>query len=251
MSLIIALRAEVLKTKKTAAFYCTLISAALIPLIYTLNIFTHGLPDEEESSKDPLNSIFMGSGTMNTVAIFPLFVVVLCTLLAQIEYRNQTWKQVLSAPHSKLSIFTTKFLTVQMLALLFIIANHFFMWIVAVVAHYNLPQLDVLHRSFDWKLIYGTMLNMYVTTLAMCAIQFWVALRFKNFIVGIAVGLALWLTGTLLALEMRSPMAEYFPYSFPSMGIKTQSAAYNGTSLVFTGVLLVIGFLDFRRSEKG
>ena len=233
MSLLITIRAELLKARHTAAFYHTLASAALIPAIYLLNIFTHGLPDEDESVKDPLNAIFGGSGLMNTIAIFPLFVVVLCTLLAQIEYRNQTWKQVLSAPHTKLSIFVSKFLTVQMLMILFIVANHIFMWIVAVVAHYKLPELDVLHRAFNTKMIYQGILTMYVTTLGICAIQFWISLRFKNFIVGIAVGLALWLIGTLLALEMKSPMAEYFPYSFPSMSVRHMSPAYNGISLAF------------------
>ena len=251
MSIVIALRAEVLKTRKTAAFYCTLISAALIPTIYALNIFTHGLPDEDESVKDPLNSIFMGSSIMNTVAIFPLFVVVLCTLLAQIEYRNQAWKQVLSAPHTKANVFLSKFLTVQLMMLLFIVATHVFIWVVAVIAHYKLPELDVLHRAFDGKKIYQGLLNMYITTLALCTIQFWLALRFRNFIIGIAVGLALWLVGTLLALEMNSPMANYFPYSFPAMGVKSNTTDFNGSSLIYSGVILVIGFLEFRRSEKG
>jgi len=171
--------------------------------------------------------------------------------MAQIEYRNQTWKQVLSAPHSKASIFISKFLTVQMLMLLFIVANHFFMWIVAVVAHYKLPELDVLHRSFNGRLIYQGLLNMYVTTLALCTIQFWVSLRFKNFIVGIAVGLALWLTGTLLALEMKSPMADYFPYSFPSLSVKDMTSAFNWISIVFAAAILVLGFWNFRKAEKG
>ena len=251
MSLLIAVRAEALKAHKTAAFYFTLISAAFIPVIYTLNIFTHGLPDEDESNKDPLNSIFMGSGVMNSVAIYPIFVIVLCTLLAQIEYRNQTWKQVLSAPRSRASVFISKFITVQMLLLLFLAANHLFNWIVAVIAHYQLPKLNVLYSAFNGRQILLNVLTMYITTLALCTVQFWISLRFKNFLIGIAVGLALWLTGTLLALEMRSPMAEYFPYSFPSMSVKSQTTAFNGISLVFAGVLLLIGYLDFRKTEKG
>ncbi|RYY56038.1 MAG: hypothetical protein EOO09_08005 [Chitinophagaceae bacterium] len=251
MSLLIAFRAEILKTRKTVAFYCTLIAAAFIPVIYALNIFTHGLPDEDQSVKDPLNSIFNGSGVINTIAIFPLFVVVLCTLLAQIEYRNQAWKQVLSAPHTKANIFLSKFLTVQLMMVLFIVATHAFMWLVAVTAHYKLPGLHILDRPFDAGRIYQGLLNMYVSTLALCAIQFWISIRFKNFIIGIAVGLALWLVGTLLALEMKSPMAGYFPYSFPSMSVKLDSSAFNLRSLGSAFVILLVGFLEFRRSEKG
>jgi len=38
-------------------------------------------------------------------ALLPLYVILICTLLLQIEYRDKTWKQVLSSPQKMIDIF--------------------------------------------------------------------------------------------------------------------------------------------------
>src|SRR5690349_3760515 len=120
MNLLISLRSEVLKTKRTAAFYFTLIGAAVIPFMFLLNSLTNGLPDEDESNKDPLNAIFKLSSQMLGNGIFPLFIVLVCTLLSQIEYKNNTWKQALTSPQTKGNVFMAKFLNIHLLILLFL-----------------------------------------------------------------------------------------------------------------------------------
>ena len=57
MKLLIVLRAEMLKTKRTASFYFTIVIAAFIPAIFLLNVLTGG-SDLAAVSKDPLNAIF-------------------------------------------------------------------------------------------------------------------------------------------------------------------------------------------------
>ena len=251
MNLLVSLRSEILKTKRTAAFYFTLVGAAIVPAIFLLNVLTDGLPDEKQSSKDPLNAIFNLGCEINSLAIFPLFLVLICTLLPQIEHKNNTWKQVLTSPQTKANVFTAKFLNVHLLILVFLIANHLFMWIVAIGAHLAIPQLNILHQPLNGKTILINTANLYVAVLAICAIQFWIGLRIKNFIVPIAVGIAMWLTGTILSLEYHSSLANYFPYSFQlfpmSPQYKPDLAQVVWTSAGYAAVILLLGFLDFRR----
>src|SRR5690242_14934497 len=126
MSLSISLRSEVLKTKRTAAFYFTLIGAAIIPAMILFSIATHGMMGDKRSQTDTINFLFNLSGEILSICIFPMFVVLVCTLLPQIEYRNMAWKQVLTSPQTKLNVFAAKFLNIQLLMLLFLIANHLF-----------------------------------------------------------------------------------------------------------------------------
>ena len=97
MKFLTALRSEILKTKRTASFYFTLAGAAPIPAIFLLNVLTGG-GDLNAIRKDPLNGIFELGLERNGVMFLPLFVILVCTLLPQIEYRNNTWKQVFAAP---------------------------------------------------------------------------------------------------------------------------------------------------------
>jgi hypothetical protein len=251
MNLPISLRSEISKTKRTAAVYFTLIGAAVIPLIFLINALSQGLPDEDISSKDPLTAIFKMSSEMTGLVIFPLFVVLICTLLPQVEYRNNAWKQVLTSPQTKVSVFMAKFLNIQLLMLVFLVANHLFMWVVAIAIHFIIPKLNLLNQPLNVYTVLLNNINSYLTILAMSAIQFWIGLRFKNFLIPVAIGLALWITGMMMVYEFHSDFAVYFPYSFNSFNFypanKPQLSQVEWTSFGYAVFFLLMGFLDFKR----
>lgn len=248
MNLLISLRAEILKTRRTAALYFTLVGAAVVPVVFLLNVMTDGL---DSTRKDPLNAVFKLSGEMNGLAFFPMFIILVCTLLPQIEYRNNTWKQALTSPKTKATVFVSKFLNVHLLILLFLVASHLFMFLAIVAAHFIDPSLRLLDHSLDGYPVLARAVNSYLVLLALCALQFWMGLRFKNFIVPIAAGLALWLTGTLLVFEYHSSLANYFPYSFHIFpvfaDVKANLNQVAWTSFGYAAVFFALGFLDFRR----
>ena len=251
MNLIISLRSEILKTKRTAAFYFTLIGAALIPFLFLINSITDGLPDEGDSSKDPLNGIFMLSTQMTGIAIFPLFVVLVCALLPGIEHRNNTWKQVLATPQSRANVFLSKFMNIHLLMIFFLVATHVFMWLVTIAIHFILPELDVLNQPLNIAAVWRMLGNSYVTILAVSVLQFLIGLKFKNFLVPVGIGVALWLIGTVMSLEYNSDLADYFPYSFHTFEFSPEHrprlTEVKWRSLIYAVVFLVIGFWDFSR----
>jgi hypothetical protein len=254
MSLIISLRSEVLKSKRTAAFYFTLIGAAVIPFILLINIIADGLPDQGKASKDPINALFNLSSGMNGLALFPLFIVLICTLLPQIEFKNSTWKQVLTSPQKKEDVFVAKFLNIHLLMILFLLASHLFMWIVVIASHFILPQVNILSHSFDAGKVLEENVHIYLSCLGICAVQFWIGLRCRNFIIPVAIGLALWFTGTLLVLEYKSSASPYFPYCFPAIRFSSmflpKIKQIEWTSFGYSFLFLAIGFTDFRRRRK-
>ncbi|HVF82491.1 MAG TPA: ABC transporter permease [Flavisolibacter sp.] len=248
MNFLLSLRSEILKTKRTASLYFTLVGAAVIPVTFLLNVLADGI---EETRQDPLNAIFKLGAEMNGLVIFPMFVILICTLMPQTEYRNNTWKQVLTSPQTKANVFMAKFLNIHLLILLFLVANLVFMSLTVVAAHFIDPTLNLLNHPLNGHTIWRNTANSYLTALAVCAIQFWIGLRCRNFIVPIAIGLALWLTGTLMVFEYKSNFANYFPYSFHALGIypKTRSGInqFAYTSAGYAVLTLFAGFLDFRR----
>ena len=250
MNLLTVLRAEMLKTKRTASFYFTLVVASLIPAIFLLNVLTGG-GDLKSISHDPLNAIFELGAERNGIIFFPMFVILVCTLLPQIEYRNNTWKQVFAAPQTKGAVFLAKFLNINGLILLFLLASLFFMLLAIVVTHFYEPALDLLHQPFNATKLLARTSNAYVTMLAVCAFQFWLGLRFRNFITPIAVGLGLWITGMMMSFEFQSSLVDFFPYSFhtfpliPKLQPKMTQVAW--TSAAYATLFLLLGFLDFRR----
>ena len=250
MNLLISLRSELLKTRRTASLYLTLIGAAVGPVMYLLNV----LLDENEidaSEKDPLNAIFKILSDMNGTALFPLFVILICTLLPQIEYRNNTWKQVFASPQTKFNVFLAKFMNVHLLMLVFLTATHFFMFLSIVAINFIKPSLNLFKHPLNGSTVLVNAANAYILLLAVCAIQFWIGLRSRNFIVPIGIGFALWLTGTIMAVQYKSNLVFYFPYSFHafpvSTKLKSQLTQVAWTSLGYALLFLIVGFFDFRR----
>jgi lantibiotic transport system permease protein len=250
MNLLISLRSELLKTRRTASFYLTLIGAAVGPVIFLLNVL---LDDDEMdgTKKDPLNSLFKILSEMNGVAFFPWFIILICTLLPQIEYRNNTWKQVFASPQTKANVFIAKFLNIHLLMLLFLIATHLFMFLNIVGVNFIKPDLNLFKHSLNGSTVLLNAANAYVTMFAIGTIHFWLGIRFKNFIVPIAVGLALWLTGTLLVFQFNSTIAYYFPYSYPAISLspkyKLHLEQVAWTSVGYAVVVLLLTYFDLRR----
>lgn len=250
MNLLISLRSELLKTRRTASFYLTLIGAAVGPVIYLFNV----LVDEDEidaSTKDPLNALFKILSEMNGAVFFPWFIILICTLLPQVEYRNNTWKQIFASPQTKANVFLAKFMNVHLLMLVFLMATHLFMFLTIIGINFIKPTLNLFKHSLYGSAVLVNAANAYILMLGVCAIQFWIGLRFRNFIVPIGMGLALWLTGTLLALHFNPNLAYYFPYSFHafplSPKLKPQLTQIAWTSLGYALLFLIVGFFDFRR----
>ncbi|MHA4844860.1 ABC transporter permease [Flavitalea antarctica] len=248
MSLLISLRSELLKTKRTAAFYFTLAGAAIVPVTYLFNVAIDGI---SETKNDPFNAVFKLAGEMNALVFFPWFVILICTLMPQIEYKNNTWKQVFASPQAKATVFLSKFLGIHVLFIVFLLVHHLLMFIAVVATHFIMPELDILNQPLDVHKIVVNNANIYITVLAIAAIQFWLGLRFKNFIVPIGIGLALWFAGTFMVFELQSVYSKYFPYSFQIYSmmpkLRPQINQVEWTSLGYSITFLVLGFIDFNR----
>lgn len=251
MSLLITFRSELFKSTRTASFYLAIIGGLILPAIIILDVIFDGVSPKNQA--DIFNSLF-NEGFKNTAFIFfPMFLVLISTLLPQLEFRNNTWKQVLASPQQKLNVFAAKFLNIHLLILVFLIAHNVFMLVAATVIHFADPSLDILNKPLDLNVILRNNLNTYVAVLAMTALQFWLGLRFRNFIIPLGIGLSLWFIGTLMVLEHDWNFARYFPHSLHIYGLvdkhKALAPATQLTSVIFAVVFLVLGFLDFRRRE--
>jgi hypothetical protein len=248
MSLLISLHSEILKTKRTGPLYLALAAAAFAPLMSMLDIILDGIGDEHK--KDILSEMLIKKFQMTGLVALPIFMILVCTLLPQIEYKNNTWKQVLTSPQTKGNVFAAKFINVQILIGIFLITNLLLMFVSAAILHLMEPTLNVLNQPLNGYDVLMSRVNTYVALLAICCIQFWLGLKFKNFIIPVSIGIACWFTGTIFVMQ-NFDFAAYFPYSFhaydrfPKYNPLSTTAAW--TSFIYAVLFLIIGFLDFRK----
>jgi len=250
MNFLISLRSELFKTKRTVVLYFTLAAAAFGPMMSMLDLVFDGVGQDHR--QDIFNELLTTKFMMTGAVVLPWFIILASTLLAQIEYKNNTWKQVLTSPQTKVNVFLSKFINIQLLIFLFLFTNNLCMILNAVILHFMEPSLNVLNQPLNGPEILATVVNNYVVLLALCSIQFWLGLRFKNFIIPVAIGISCWFFGSILVIQLKSGFADYFPYSFhmfpnfPEVKHKNLNAIH-WRSVGYAILFLVIGFLNFRR----
>jgi lantibiotic transport system permease protein len=249
MSLVLSTRSELLKIKRTSALYFCGVIAALIPFVMLMECM------EPQSAKglmsDPWNRFYAEGMTGFCFVILPLYIILVCTLLPQVEYRNNTWKQVQSSPQPLASLFFSKYFTVQLMVLGFFVLYNALMAVSLLSIAFVNPDLPLFSHSLDWKRWLTGNAAVYGSVQAIIVIQFWIGLWSKNFITPVAIGLGLWLAGNMLIFEAHWPNADLFPYSHPSMVVLEKHEAkipfVLGCSAVYAAFMLLIAYAGFNR----
>jgi lantibiotic transport system permease protein len=258
MSLVISTSAEILKTRRSASFWLSIIGAALIPSIFFLAYFLKPGGAIKQLQAAPWETHFLYGWQALSSFLFPMYVILICTLIPQIEFKNNTWKQVFASPQSYGNIFFSKFITIHFMILFFYLLFNFFMISAGVVVNLLNPDFSFLEKSIDWQNLVKLNVKTYISILGISAIQYALALRFKNFISPMGVGLAL-LVGALIAIGFGWEHMYKVPFAHPSL--KLRSIMFKDrpflenhelNSIGYFIAFLIIGFLDMRfKKEKG
>ena len=258
MSYTISLQTEILKTKRSAAFWVCLLGSGFIPAIFTLMYSLR--PDKfvSQFKVQPWESHFISGWQAFSAFLLPMFVILVCSMIPQIEYKNNTWKQVFASPQSIGNIFFSKLSTILLMILFLFVMFNVFMIGGALLANLIHKEYPFFSHGAQWDLILKMNLKSFISLLGIISIQYWLSLRVKNFIVPIAIGLALLITAMIiLQWEHISKVPYAFPFlTFSSIakgGVKKilfQNHEMN--SIGYFAFFTMLAFLDMRyRKERG
>jgi hypothetical protein len=252
MSLLISFKSELLKTKRTSSGYLCLIAAGFLPLMQLVDfLFDDGA---KAVAKDPWNLYLFNGFEAVTIFILPMYILLICTLIPQIEYRNNTWKQVHTSPQLKREIFIAKFLNVQLLVLCFLVLYNLLLLLSALAAAISTSAIDFFNYRIDCVTFFILNAKAYAASFAISAIQFWLGLRFKNFITSLAIGFGMWFIAGMMIFEFKPLYAWLFPYAFPLITVINKFEYLSTTipwiSLGYGLFFLALAFVDFKRKPS-
>ena len=256
MKFITSTRAELLKTKRTAVLWLIILGALFIPAIFFMMYYFKPDVFIPMIKADPWQSHFVRGWQSLSAFLLPMFIILVCSLIPQIEYKNNTWKQVFVSPQPYSFIFFSKLLTIHLMILFCFFLFIIFMIgsaIVVNLANKSFPFFD--HRiniEFLLKMIFKT----YLSILGISAIQYWISLKFKNFITPIGIGLGFLITSLIIT---QWEHIYKVPYAYPiltlnSLVLKPDKLIENHelNSIGYFIVFTLVAFVDLKyRMEKG
>ena len=208
-----SVQSEWIKKKRSAASWLVLLGGLFIPSIMLLiNLYTR----EKLSAKVKLPNFWETSfgNAWESMAFFllPMGIILATSLIAQLEYKNNTWKQLHTTPQSYLNIFIAKYIVVLIMLLQFFLIFNLGIYLAGVLPSLVYASIDYPMQSFPWSYFLYQNALFFVTCLPIFAIQYLISLNFKNFLLSIGIGLVL-VVAAMFAISWKYGYAVPFTYS--------------------------------------
>jgi hypothetical protein len=185
-------RSEWLKTRHTAASWLVIIGGFFMPVIFTLiQIIKPNSFSTLVFGAEFWNVILVRAWEFTSILLMPFGVILATSLIAQIEFKNNAWKQVCTTPQSMTTIFSAKLMVIVMMLAQFFVYFNLGLWLspyVAAFFNHSLPLPDTILPPMKYA---ADAWAFFITYLPIVALQYLVSLRFGNFLISIGTGLGL------------------------------------------------------------
>ena len=193
-----------------------------------------------------------------SIMILPLMVVLLTTLILQVEFRNNTWKQVHASPQTWGAIFSAKLAVVLLAVLQLFVVINLGLYLAGALPSLLFAAEGVSSSPIPWRRLLARDANYFIECLPIVAIQFMLALRYRNFLVPVGLGVAGWILSLVL---INTNYNFLIPYNYTgidyliSTGHRSAQNLPAALGLLACGTFAVLTLVSFvlysRQADKG
>lgn len=252
-------QSEWLKRKRSLASWLVIIGGLFTPIItFTIRMIYHKrlkLP-EAFQSPDFWQTSWIRAWESMALFMLPMGIIMATGLMTQLEYKNNTWKQLHTTPQRMATIFFMKLLIILiMLVQVFIVFNaglYFF----GILPSLFLSSVSYPSATLPFAMYMQGNLNFFLGCLPIVGLQYALGLHFKNFLVPFGIGFLLWI------VSMSGLTWEYnyiLPYSYTMLdyliiaGRKIRiDTDIHVMSFVYFAVFIVGGYATYIwKNDKG
>src|SRR5476651_2177115 len=126
MDLIATVHAEWLKQRRSAATWLIFLGACFVPaIIFVARVARPGILPALNRAAGYWLKLWQQSNEAVAIILFPILLILLTTLIVQIETRNNAWKQVHTSPQPLAFIYFGKLFIILTAVVAFFLLFHF------------------------------------------------------------------------------------------------------------------------------
>ncbi len=210
-----SVRSEWLKTRRSLTTWVVVGAASFVPAIVLLIRLTRpaGLPELYRSA-DFWTRLWISMWESMALMVLPLTIIVLVSLVTQIEYRNNTWKQLHASPQPLGRIFFAKLVVILVLVVELFVCFNVAVYLLAMLPAWLRSDVQMPSAPIPVAHFLSRNFSFFVDALPVVGLQYLLALRFRSFVIPLGAGLALWITA-LGGLPWEFNYV--IPYSYPAI----------------------------------
>jgi hypothetical protein len=254
-----AFQAEWLKKKRSLASWLVVVGGVFTPVVVILArlIYRERLP-QLYAADGFWTLLWKNSWESMSIFFLPMAAILATSLITQIEFKNNGWKQVHALPIGLATIFFSKLAVVLLMLAQFLLVFNAAIYMSAVVPYLLVSGVPYPKNPIPFLHFLREDLLYFVDILPMVAAQYLISLRFKNFLVPVGVGFVAW----VLALGvLRWKFGYLVPYTYcmfnflknePVTKAVMPTVNFHWFAAGYFVVFTVLGFVLFAtKGEKG
>lgn len=215
--LILSLRSEFYKSRKTFGFWGSIILPLAICLLVFIGIYHNSDRFEHQPGAMLWLNLAMPILAVMGNLLLPIYIIFITYSVNAIEHKAETWKTIFSLPISKWSVYTAKYL--YAVFLVFICLALFYCFTIGAGNLMSLLDSKLKFGEYDIKVpllrIYA---KLFMASLGIVSIQFLLSLLWSDFIKPMGVGFIATIAG-LICANLQWKYAYCIPYSHPALTI--------------------------------
>lgn len=127
--------------------------------------------------------------------LLPIGIILAVGLITQIEYKNNTWKQLHTTPQRFSTIFFAKFVVILIMLAQALVLFNIGIYLSAVIPAALFSNLPYPVAPIPYVSFLSANINFFLDSLPILALQYLISLQFKNFLVPIGAGFVIWFLG--------------------------------------------------------
>lgn len=222
-----AFQSEWLKKRRSLGSWLVVIGAFFTPaIVIVARLLNHDKLHELYAADGFWTLLWKNSWESMAIFFLPMIAILATSLMTQIEYKNNTWKQVHVLPLSPTVIFFAKFAVILLMVAQFFVLFNIGIYLSAVIPYLLIRGTPYPEAPVPLLRFLGENLWYFVDCLPIIAAQYLLSLRFKSFLTPIGFGFLAWV-GTLAALSWK--FGYVVPYSYTMLDYLKDNPAARAT----------------------
>jgi len=248
---------EWLKQRRSLALPVVIGSACFVPAIIFLSRFRQidALPALHRAPRF-WEGLWRQSWEAMALMILPMAIMLLASLLAQVEYRSNAWKQVHAAPVPLTIVFAAKLTVLLTLVAALIACFNAGIYMSAALPAVLFSSVP-MPAAPDVRYFAARDLRFFVDALPIVALQFVLAIVFRSFLTPLGIGMAMWIFSVGTLSWRYSWIVPYSAATLDYLKVEYQrTLALPASPSVIAGgyffVFTVVGFVIYaRKRDRG
>jgi hypothetical protein len=259
MTFVRSFQSEWLKRRRSLASWLVIVGAFFTPsIILASRIKNHAALAALYVREDFWRRLWGQSWESMEVFLLPIGIILATGLLAQIEYRNNTWKQLHTTPQGFTTVYLSKLLVVLLMLVEVFALFNVGVYLSAVIPSALFGGVPYPAAPIPFADLWGANVNFFVDCLPIVALQYLLSLQFRNFLVPVGAGFAVWFLGVgMLSWEY----SYLLPYNHGAINFLTATGHLAGRrlparveflALVYSAAFAFAGWVLYvTKKEKG